>query len=337
MLKAAVKTFCKIIVSGITAFVILTTFCCFYCNILVNTINIDDATDVKCAPNSFYCQANEGFAWGKKNNDGFTNLFDYDDDTRIDILVMGSSHMEAHNVQAEQCVASRLDALLENETVYNIGASSHYFLICASHLRAALNKYQPSKYVVIETMSVSFSDNEIALAISEEAAAVSIPSRTGKIYDLLKENPYIMQTYSQIKSYLTKRQAEYSVETETLNKSEDSNNENLLNDLFYQMSGLADEYGTKIIIAYHPGTSVSPDGTLTLNNDEKALAQVKRLCDANGIRFLDMSDRFKEEYEASYILPHGFSNTTVGGGHLNKYGHSMMAEELYNLILEDEQ
>ena len=36
----------------------------------------------------------------------------------------------------------------------------------------------------------------------------------------------------------------------------------------------------------------------------------------------------------NHILPHGFSNTSVGSGHLNKEGHAMVAEAIYHRIKE---
>lgn len=36
-------------------------------------------------------------AYGKVNNDGFNNVFDYDKNLDIDILLMGSSHLEGFN------------------------------------------------------------------------------------------------------------------------------------------------------------------------------------------------------------------------------------------------
>ena len=45
-----------------------------------------------------------------------------------------------------------------------------------------------------------------------------------------------------------------------------------------------------------------------------------------------MSDRFLKEFNEGYILPYGFVNSTVGSGHLNRYGHAMIADEIYKRI-----
>lgn len=47
-----------------------------------------------------------------------------------------------------------------------------------------------------------------------------------------------------------------------------------------------------------------------------------------------MGDAFLKEYEASYEVPYGFSNTSPGTGHLNRTGHRLVAEELYKMIGE---
>lgn len=69
-----------------------------------------------------------------------------------------------------------------------------------------------------------------------------------------------------------------------------------------------------------------------VNND--AVSVFADLCAENDIIFLDMSKRFEKEYKEHYAVPYGFSNTSVGEGHLNKSGHAMMANEIYRLIKE---
>ena len=36
-------------------------------------------------------------------------------------------------------------------------------------------------------------------------------------------------------------------------------------------------------------------------------------------------------------MAHGFPTGKIGSGHLNKYGHAAVAEELYDVILELEE
>lgn len=336
MIRKIPKALGKTAVAGIIAFVILTLFCFVYFNVPVHSANRDGSTDYKWEANVFYSRATEGFAWGKTNNEGFSNLFDYDGDRKIDVLIMGSSHMEAFQVGMEQSAASRLNALLEQETVYNIGVSGHDFLTCAGNLSAALKTYQPTKYVVIETGSVSFSEEALALAISGETP--EIPSNEGGIIGLLQKNPYLRLLYHQMQNHanLQAEDIEEAEDPKAFAESDSAANEELLADLLHSMSVSAEEYGARLIIVYHPGISIASDGALDLLIDQNAIARFERLCGTDGILFLDLSNRFKVEYESSYILPYGFPNTPVGSGHLNQYGHAMMAEELYALISGDE-
>lgn len=340
MIRKSLKTLSKIAVAGAIALVILTLFYLLYHNIPMYSANEPGSPLRKWEPNVFYSRGSEGFAWGRGNNDGYNNLFDYDDGMKIDILVMGSSHMNAYNVATSQSTASRLNALLENETVYNIGVSGDDFAICAGYFRAALKKYQPEKYVIIETDLVSFSDEAISLAISEKDTAKA-PGHTDAITTFFKKSPYIREMYQNAKDYITNLRSKSIEDAQDIDvlaelNSED-NNESLLNSLLGKMSALAEEYGVKPIIMYHPYMVIASDGMIDIDADQNEINRFKRLCDTNGILFLDMSDRFKAEYERMYVLPHGFSNTRVGSGHLNQHGHAMIADELYGLISEDMQ
>lgn len=338
MIRTALKALGKITVSGIIALVILTLFSHFYYNTPTNSINKDGSTNYRRTANVFYSQGREGFGWGKTNNEGFANMFDYSDDLKIDILIMGSSHMEAYQVDMSQSTASKLNALLEDKVVYNIGVTGHHFLTCARNLKAALNKYHPIKYVVIETSSESFSDEDIAFVINE--GTVQLENHEIGIRGLLRRNSYLRLINKQIQDYgvlTVGGNIEEAEDIEVLAESDTANDKTLLNELLHKMSRLAEEYGVKLIIVYHPSISIASDGSFSLNTDQNALIRFKQSCDVNGVLFLDMSDRFKEEYESSYTLPYGFANSPVGSGHLNKYGHAMMADELYQLILEDEQ
>ena len=60
------------------------------------------------------------------------------------------------------------------------------------------------------------------------------------------------------------------------------------------------------------------------------------MCYQNGLNFIDMSNRYQEEYKKNYTVPSGFINTAVASGHINKHGHRMIAEELYKAIEEIE-
>ena len=102
----------KLFISIILAFIILTIFCYFYYNIPSHKKVLDNSTDYKWESNKFYSRGTEGFAFGKTNNDGYINIEDYNEDTDVDILILGSSHMESYEVLLNETTTSQLNILL---------------------------------------------------------------------------------------------------------------------------------------------------------------------------------------------------------------------------------
>lgn len=326
----------KIFISGIFAFIILTGFCCFYYNTPVHYASPEGETDHRWEPNAVYSRWTEGFGWGKTNNDGYTNLFDYRDQMKIDVLIMGSSHMEALQIAESKSAASRLNELLPNDLVYNIGISSHNFTTCVCNLEAALEKYQPSKYVVIDTWRVDFSEDDILKMIHGEVE--EIKSYTGGILGLLQRNQYLRLMYSQLGNWM-KMLNKPTQGKDVLDAAENDsqiNNGIFVRELLSKLSLTVEKKGIKLVILYHPFITIDENGAMKILEEPFATMQFSQLCQEYGIIFLDMSERFLQEYEESYILPYGFVNTKVGEGHLNQYGHAMIADELYKLIGEEE-
>ena len=93
------------------AFVIVSAFCTLYYNLPAHNDAPGGATDYAWQEHKFYSRGNEGFAWGKTNNEGYVNTYDYSEDTEVDILMMGSSHAEAFNVAMEESTAAVLGTM----------------------------------------------------------------------------------------------------------------------------------------------------------------------------------------------------------------------------------
>lgn len=331
MTKKVFVSIGKIILSGILAFIILTAFSFFYYNTPVSCASADGATDYKWESDKFYSRATEGFGIGKTNNEGYVNTFDYSEQTEVDVLVMGSSHMEGYQLATDETAASVLNSLLPDKTVYNIGVSGHQFLICANNLEAATNKYQPSEYVVIETSSIDFINDDLQKAI--DGTVAELADNSNPILDLLQKNQYLRLAYVQLNNFATRKS---SGEGYKADNPPQTNDKTLLDEILFKMENTVSQSGAKLIILYHPGTIISADGEMQFPDNEDTVKAFEALCIKNNILFLDMRDRFLQEYNDSYTIPYGFSNSSVGSGHLNKNGHAMIAQELYELISEVE-
>ena len=319
--------FLKVFISFILALIILTFFSCFYANIAGHIRDTDGATYEKLTPHAFYANGREGFSIGRFNNDGYNNLFDYERGMKIDVLIMGSSHMQGFQVMQKYNTANVLGEL-SGRVIYNIGMGDHGLPVCVSNLEAASKKYKPEEYIVIEANSLLIDDDTLTKILAGEFRKAS--QEKGIIRLLLRRNPYFTLLWINLNNYIRDNFQDKNISFES---SSVQNNSELLSEVLMQMRKKSSEYSrAKIIIAYHPSVSLNDDGTININSSSETVKQFSELCTQNGIYFLDMSNRFLSEYEDHHVLPYGFMNTSVAKGHMNKYGHRMFAEEIYRLI-----
>ena len=262
----------------------------------------------------------EGIGWGWTNNDGYMSVIDYIPGMNIEVLIMGSSHMEAHQVMQENSAASLLNAYY-GMTTYNVGISGHFFDVCASHLKAAVKKYKPS-FTVIETHSVNFTEKAVNDILHYNVVPKDVIHDKG-IASVMRKFTYLKLLYRQLPLMLQQPKK---------NTPEKPASREILSEMFAKLNEDVSLSGAKLIIAYHPSVSLNKDGTMKINDDPEVVRQFSELCAENGIYFLNMAGRFLEEYEKDYTLPYGFANTSVGKGHMNVYGHRMFADEIYRLI-----
>ena len=310
------------------AFAILTSFCLLYYNLPARSPAIGGATDHAWEKNKFYSRGTEGFALGQTNNEGYINSYDYQDGMNIDVLVMGTSHMEGYNVAMDENAAYQLDLLLEDDVVYNIGMSGHNFLTCTQNFEAAIEKYNPQKYVVMETTAVSYSVDKLQKAV--DGTIEEISSNTDGILGLLQKIPLLRLLYSQFSNWKS-TSAPNKSNSNSQNQSE-SDCEDLYLSLLNNLAQTAKAHDVQLIIFYQSNVYIDPETGLAVIKDAESIQRFASYCEKSGIQFVDMSERFATEYNQNRILPHGFANTSVGQGHLNKYGHRMVAEELSKIM-----
>ena len=333
--------FGKALLAGVIALTALNFLCTFYYRMPGHINCPDGVTDFRWEPNYSYINAVEGMGWGRTNNEGYTNAIDYQAGDAIDVLLVGSSHMDGAQVPASDKAIIILNSLLPAETVYNIGVAEHGFLTCFQNLSAAVNKYTPKKYVIVETTSVEFSASELSQALSNERA--ELPSYQGTLLGVVeriplfrtlnRQFPFFKGFVNRIRSVIRGRneaaQVSAAAPVGVVSSTE------LLSSILSEMSETSSSSGAKLIIAYHPATTLNSNGTITFSSTPAQEDAFAALCKKNGILFLNMRERFQMEYDENHILPYGFANTSVGSGHLNRYGHQMMAEELCALMEEE--
>jgi hypothetical protein len=103
----------------------------------------------------------------------------------------------------------------------------------------------------------------------------------------------------------------------------------ILNRVMNKLHQLSIDHKINILIFYHPYLLLTKEGDASVKTDIEYLALFKKACTDHEIYFVDMTDVFLEIYKTYHILPHGFTNTAVGVGHLNENCHTMIANELF--------
>lgn len=317
----------KCVIAGILAFCLVSVFSFFYYNPPVHVPCDDGATDYKREENVFWSRGAEGFCGGRIDGGGYNNSAVPE---TVDVLYMGSSHSEGLYVNTDETYCYLLNELFENTGVpltgYNLGMSSHAFARNVRNLPYAAEKYHP-RYIVMETQSDKFTREEAEETYEGEAGKLKTYTKNDPLY-WVQKNPYVKLLYLQVKNYLSHGEGEdMPVSAPEASESQ----ENRADILLEYISAMAKEYDFIPIIYFQPKISLAPDGQ-SICADSRYVEQFAEFCEQYGIRFIDMTEAFERNYQENYIVPTGFSNTAVGYGHINRYGHRIIAEELYPVL-----
>ncbi len=321
----------KVLVAGIVSLAVLSVIAFFYSYTGIHITNTAKATDYTWLPNQRMNNMKEGFSFIKMDENGFNNAEICND--KIDILLMGSSHMEAYQVNQNENCSFILNELLPEYYTYNIGISGHTIYRIADNLDNALNKYKPQKYVLIETNTITLDSFQMEKVLSGVSPAIK--SYDSGILFYLQKIPAFKPLYNQLDNWLKTKTTSESFLT-SQNVSENDISDEYIKILYDFLSIIASESennGVTPVIFYAPNEKLSKDGSLVFQTNNNFLEVYKDTCESLGIIFIDMSEPFAEMYNEEKTLAHGFSNTAVGVGHLNKYGHRIVAktiaEEIY--------
>lgn len=324
----------KAAVAGAAALLLLCLWCSFYYNVPIHYTNETGATEYKWESHKFFRKGTEGFAFGRTNNDGFNNLRDYGPGEQIDILLMGSSHMEGMNVKPGENAAAVLNRLFAGEKyTYNIGISGHTLSYCLSNLDAALDTYAPLGYVVIETRTLSFGQEE--LAALAEGSVPPIPSHTGGLVELMQRLPYLRLLYTKYVKDGGDGEGEPQKQA-ALPQVDTAGKAALLDTVLARAAESCQAHGVQPMIVYDPVVYTERNGAAYTDTDPAELTAMETACRKNGILFVDLTESYLSLYREGHKFPYGFANTTPGMGHMNRWGHERFAQAVYDVIRDRE-
>lgn len=325
------KIFLKIAGAGILAVLLLSLLLTPYNTKPVHIANDGGNTDYVWPAGSRWMDMSEGTAWGQYDANGFNNVAVVDNP---DILLLGSSHMEAVNVLQTQNTGYLLGKALEGKyTVYNMGISGHdLFKVCQYLPESLTLDDTPPKAVVIETSTVTLTREQVSQVLAHRVEYT--PSYSTGIVAKLQKLPFLRLLRHQMDTGLINLlmgRAAPAAGEEPLPEAE------AYDTLFAYLSDLQTQYGSRIVLFYHPSGVLDEQGDLVYRQNPEALTLFAAAAEQYDIDFVDMTDAFQRMYREEHHVAHGFVNSPMDNGHLNAWGHAAIAKEVAAEILRLEQ
>ena len=334
----------KILVAGFMALLILSLIDIGYFYTGIHLDNEQGTTDYIWQSGQLKTCMTEGFAWFRMDDAGYNNSnenYNRAMQDGVDILLMGSSHMESIEVPQNKNVAAILNDRLPEKRTYNLGISGHDIYRVVDNVDHAINKYHPKEYLLIETSTVELVMEEMQAVI--DGSAQKIPSYDSGLIYYMQKIPAIKWIYKGIDDWKNQSRISDAVDiridsaqdmagSQTIEISTDFDYSGTLSEFLKIISDTCKDNGCTPIIFYHPTAVISEEGSISFPTDDDSLKTFTEACEKNGIVFLDMTESFYENYNENYTLPHGFINSYVGSGHLNTTGHELIACQLIEYI-----
>lgn len=336
----ALKFFLLYLISGISAFIILNFILFFYYNLPFHLSNPDNSTDYIWESNGNWIKMIEGISWGKMDAAGYNNKSVIDDP---DVLIIGSSHMEATNVLQKYNTTNKLHEFLEDSNlsfkVYNKGISGHRFLKCCKYL-GTNSERTTAKYIVMENSKLDYNTSDLQ-ALFDNKIASSASYSSGLIF-CLQKMPFLRLMFFQFENglitlFLPKKNKASGLQESSspeFQESESQIKENY-DRLFSYISTNAN--GKQIVIFYHPTGTPLANGKLEYANNTLYFNEFKNAAEKYGIAFIDLTEETEKLWQTEHKTTHGFTTGTAFSGHLNRNGHEIAARKIADYIIQNEE
>lgn len=348
-MKRTVKTLAAWIVAIAISFCLVNLLIFFYFHQPGWISRSEAATGAIWDPGSRYSNWLEGFGAGKVDENGYINQYPIAEDNYI--LVMGSSHTQGKEVPMDERYTELVNSKITaepKEYIYNIGTDGHYLPDLLKHFSAAVKEFAKADGVVLEVFNtdcdtetlerclkqVPYNEDQNGSVIAEKISGKQKLAMTVKenmpLLNLLQQKQFadfkvdfsgafgIWKQDTQIQT----TQDELSAEGSNMDRYQE-----ILDQIFAEMKL---EYQGKIFILYHPIVNISGDQMEVTYDDTYRYFQ--EACSKQDIQIIDTGAAFQDCYEKQYDVPYGFGNTSMGEGHLNRTGHRILAEELYDAL-----
>jgi hypothetical protein len=334
------KIIFKLVISGVIALIVWEII---LANTTINTTGYKDHPELgRIYKKGTYIQGTEGYSRSKINSLGMrSNEITKKGKNEIRILALGDSYTEAFQVDESNTYTQILEEELKSKTskklnVINAGRSggspAHYI-----HLSNFYNKNINQDYTIIQ--------------LNDDDFKVDMLDTTRNFYVIKDENEnfitvfnrnfqsanVLLQKFPQFKGLLEfsvlrvgadKAQKLLSSPTEVVSKSsvvtsgDDSDENDLL--VKWTVESLKKKY-SNVVIVYLPTINYEDIKNSKPTDIEKLL---EKYCDLNEVGVINMRQHYIDYYSRFKTPSNGFNNTAPGSGHINKWGHRLVGEQL---------
>ena len=326
--------------AGAVSIAILSVLMCAYSFIPVHIANPNGNTDYIWPADSVWFRATEGIGWGQYDENGYNNPEVIE---HPDILLVGSSHMEAQYVPQDDNVAAVMCDLFNGEhEVYNMGISGHTFFKICQYLPRSIELYKDSvKYVILEAYFVNVKQQDVDEVLEHKVDFAS--SSHNPIMQFVNEVPGLriidhqrkVGFFDLFKDQGSRRHV-FSLDGEEFSSDVSESDLPAYDRLFTYLGDIEKDTGVELIVFYHPTEAFDSEGHILFERSE-AYEAFAGAAASHDIDFVDVSDDFTKMFYEQHHVAHGFCTGRLGMGHLNSYGHRASAEALVKFIREKDR
>jgi hypothetical protein len=297
----------------------------------------------------YYWQISEGAAWNKLNPQGVSGI---DDLMAIEgplVCLYGDSFLEGFNVADDNKAAQLLTNILRKTrsdvTAVSFGrqgstGADHYFLIRRVEELRLKSVVHIVTFTDIEDFQPGFHPKNTGYARFRDTPELGFdppqpPSTNAKI----RFRTFLYKNLKQNWIFYSRENAKYIVRNlrfrpgpvppppaedagMTRGKKEEA--------FRYYLASLDDATEDPVVIAYIPPLPYLTGNMAILTEDRSDIDLFAELCEEKGFSFVDLTGSFVKAFFETGRLPHGFQNSVMGKGHINRLGHERLAAALAN-------
>lgn len=344
-MKKRVYYFLKLCTAGIISLILLSLFSLVYYNPPLATVQPEQITNYKFVEDSRWSYMLEGFGYGKTDVLGYNSAY-YDNGSKPDIVCIGSSHLEALQVpQTANCVYLLNEKFDKDELPYNdfrclnLGVSGHFFEVSASYFEQVVERFKEAKYIVIEASDVKFSSSQLDEIL--KGGFHSPLEEKGFLHTTLQRIPYVRLLYKKMNEASANKAQGNVTATDGISSADGDYDIDVyaekMTEVLTKILKISEENGVQPIILLHERFSLDENGGIVMEKEAIYKDAFINCCEDVGVKVVDAVPAMIDHYKKNIEFPYGFSNTIPGQGHLNKTGHEIIAEVLYDKINEMEE